>query len=54
LKKKENQEDSKEGKKKWKGVNIGRKKPLHIKLNIPTTISIIATLMATLRKNDGN
>jgi hypothetical protein len=54
-KKKEHQEASKEGKKKWKGgKRIRRHQPLHISERIPTTIAIIATLMATLRKSVGN
>jgi hypothetical protein len=53
-KQKEHQEASKEGKKKWKGGKIRRQQPLHISAKIPTTIAIIATLMATLRKSVGN
>jgi hypothetical protein len=54
LKHKQHQEASKEGKKKWKGGEIIRQQPLHISANIPKTIAIVATLMATPRKNDGN
>jgi hypothetical protein len=53
-KKKEHQKASKEGKKKWKGGKIRRQQPLHNSANIPTTIAIIATLMATPRKSVGN
>jgi hypothetical protein len=42
------------GRRSEKGVNIRRQLPLHINTNIPTTIAIIATLMATLRKSVGN
>jgi hypothetical protein len=52
-KRKEHQEASKEGKNEWKGEKI-KKQQLHIKVKILATIAIIATLMATLIKNDGN
>jgi len=37
-----------------KGTKIRRRQPLHISVRILTTITIIATLMATLRKNVAN
>jgi hypothetical protein len=39
----------KEGKKKWKEGEYKKKKTMRINLKIPTTIAIIAILMATLR-----
>jgi hypothetical protein len=42
------------GRRSGKGENIKGQQPLHIIINIPATITIIAMLMATLRKNDGN
>jgi hypothetical protein len=42
------------GRRSGKGEKIRRQQPLHISAKIPTTIAIIATLMATLRKNVGN
>jgi hypothetical protein len=38
------------GRRSGKGEKITIKLPLHIRENIPTTIEIIATYMATLRK----
>jgi hypothetical protein len=37
-----------------KGENIGRKHTLHISENMPSSIAIIATFMATMRKRVGN
>jgi hypothetical protein len=37
-----------------KGEKIRRQHRLHINAKIPATIAIIATMMATLRKNVGN
>jgi hypothetical protein len=42
------------GRRSGKGEKIRRQQPLHIGVNIPTTIAIIATLMTTPRKNLGN
>jgi hypothetical protein len=42
------------GKISGKGGNIIRQQALHVGENVPTTIVIIATLMATPRKNVGN
>ena len=42
------------GRRNGKGENIRRQEPLHISAKIPTTIAIIAKLMATPRKNVGN
>jgi hypothetical protein len=42
------------GRRSGKGEKIRRQQPLHNRVKIPTTIAIIATLMATPRKNVGN
>ena len=42
------------GRRSGKGGKIRIEQPLHNTVKIPTTIEIIATLMATPRKNVGN